>query len=55
MKYLFILKQDPDPLVQALLTESSKNAETIVVDLREEQDYEEVVDYIETCDKVVTC
>ena len=55
MKHLFILRKDPDPLIRAMITQSSKEAETIVVDLREDQDYEVLVDYIETCDKVITC
>ncbi len=54
MKNLFILKQEPDPVIQAIMTESKKDAETIVVDLRENQDYEGIVDHIETCDKVIT-
>ncbi len=54
MKNLFILKQEPDPVIHAIMTESDKDAETIVVDLREKQDYEVVVDYIESCDKVIT-
>ncbi len=54
MKVLFILKEEPDTAIQEIMKESSKNAEIIVVDLRENQDYERVVDYIETCDKVIT-
>jgi len=51
---LFILKQEADPVIQAIMTESKRDAETIVVDLRGNQDYEEIVDHIETCDKVIT-
>jgi len=54
VKNLFILKQEPDTAIQAIMKESSKDAEIIVVDLRENQDYERVVDHIETCDKVIT-
>jgi len=54
VKNLFILKQEPDIAIQAIMKESSKHAEIIVVDLREDQDYERVVDHIETCDKVIT-
>ncbi len=54
VKNLFILKQEADPVIQAIMTESKRDAETIVVDLRGNQDYEEIVDHIETCDKVIT-
>ncbi len=54
MKILFILKQEPDANIKAIITESRKDAETIVIDLREEHDYDALVENIETYDKVIT-
>ena len=36
------------------MSESKKESEVIVVDLRENQDYDVLVERIETCDRVIT-
>lgn len=54
MKILFILKKEPDETIRTIMAESSKDSEILVVDLRENQDYDALVDSIEICDKVIT-
>lgn len=54
MKVLFILKEKPDSNITTIMAESRKEAEIIVVDLRENQDYNELVEHIETCDRVIS-
>lgn len=53
MKILIILKREPDALIQAVMAENG-DTEHVVVDLREKQDYEILVEHIESCDKVIT-
>ena len=54
MKILFILKKEPDETIKTIMAESSKKSEIIMVDLRENQDYDMLVERIETCDRVIT-
>jgi crotonobetainyl-CoA:carnitine CoA-transferase CaiB-like acyl-CoA transferase len=54
VKVLFILRKEPDPNIKTIMTETARESEIIVVDLREDQDYDELVDRIENCDRVIT-
>ena len=54
MKILFILKKKPDETIQKIMAESENESEIIIVDLLENQDYDEIVERIETCDRVIT-
>lgn len=54
MKVLFILKQAADDTVKTIMAEASKESEVKVVDLRENQNYDALVESIEACDRVIT-
>lgn len=54
MKTLFILKKDPDSIIKTIIKESEKESEVIVIDLREDQNYDALVETLETCDRVIT-
>ena len=54
MKILFILRKEPDNTIKTIMAESTKESEVSIVDLREDQDYDALVDRIETCDRVIT-
>ena len=54
MKILYILKKEPNNNINTIMSESKKESEVIVVDLRENQDYDVLVERIETCDRVIT-
>jgi hypothetical protein len=53
MKIVYILKQEPDQTVQAIIDETSGQADVTVVKLPKYQDYDSLVDLIEKCDRVV--
>ena len=54
MKILYILKKEPDDNINIIMSESKKESEITVVDLRENQDYDVLVERIEACDRVIT-
>jgi hypothetical protein len=54
MKIVYILKQEPDRTVQAIIDETSGLADVTIVKLPEYPDYDSLVDLIENCDRVVT-
>lgn len=54
MKILYILKKEPDSTIKTIMSESEKESEIIIVDLRKNQDYDVLVERIETCDRVIT-
>lgn len=54
MKIVYILKQEPDQTVQAIIDETSGQADVTVVRLTKYRDYDSLVDLIENCDRVVT-
>jgi crotonobetainyl-CoA:carnitine CoA-transferase CaiB-like acyl-CoA transferase len=54
VQILFILKKEPDANIKTIMTETARESEIIVVDLREDQDYDKLVEHIETCDRVIT-
>jgi len=54
VKILYILKKEPDNTINTIISESEKESEVTVVDLRENQDYDALVEHIETCDRVIT-
>ena len=54
VKILFILKKDPDSNIKTIIDVNAKESEVTVIDLRENQDYDELVDHIATCDRVIT-
>ena len=54
MKILFILKKEPDNNIKTIMDFNAKESKITVVDLREDQDYDELIEQIKTCDRVVT-
>ena len=54
MKILFILRKKPDNTIKTIMAESTKESEVSIYDLRENQDYDALVEHIATCDKVIT-
>ena len=54
MKILYILKKEPDNNINTIMSESEKESEVIAVDLRKKQDFDVLVERIETCDRVIT-
>ncbi|MBI5103231.1 MAG: hypothetical protein HZB33_15560 [Nitrospirae bacterium] len=53
MNVLYILKEDPDDTTQAVLAEHDKICSLTVVDIRSDRRYEDIVDLIEACDRVI--
>jgi hypothetical protein len=54
MKVLYILKQDPDSTLSAIMEEHKKTSEVTVVDLRAEKDYGRLIDLISDSEKVIS-
>jgi hypothetical protein len=54
VKILYILKKEPDNNINTIMSENEKESEVTIVDLRENQDYDVLVERIETCDRVIT-
>ncbi len=54
MKLIYVIKQDMDPTLQAILETQKKQHEVEIIDLGEEIDYDLVIDKIASCDKVIS-
>ncbi|GAB4423007.1 MAG: hypothetical protein OHK0032_18270 [Thermodesulfovibrionales bacterium] len=54
MKILYILKQDPDGTVKKTMDVHRKNNEVTVVDIRDNKDYDQIIDLIASSDKVIS-
>ncbi len=54
MKILYLLKQDPEPTLKAIMDSHKKTEDVEVIDLREDTDYEKIVDQIVSSDKVIS-
>ncbi len=54
MKILYILKQEPDGTLTKIMDEHKKDQEVTVVDLRENKNYDQIVDLIASSDKVIS-
>ncbi len=54
MKILYILKQEPDGTLTEIMDEHKKDQEVTVVDLRENKNYDQIVDLIASSDKVIS-
>ena len=53
MKILHILKNDPDLTTKKIIEEHKKSCEVISIDLRTNKNYGEIVECIESSDKVI--
>jgi hypothetical protein len=54
MKILYVLRQDPDETAKTFMEEQKKSNEVTVVDIREEKNYDRIIDLIAECDKVIS-
>ncbi len=54
MKILYILKQNPDETLSTIMNEHKASNEVTVVDLRENKNYDQVIDLIAENDKVIS-
>lgn len=53
MKVLYIIKKDMDETGRKIMESHQKDNEVTVVDIRENKNYSEIVDMIESHDKVI--
>jgi hypothetical protein len=53
-KVLYILKQDPDATAQKLINEHKKTENVTVIDLRNDKDYDRIIDLVAGSDKIIT-
>lgn len=54
MKVLYLIKQEPDETLKEIMAEHKKTSEVTVVDLRNDKDYDRIVDLIAQNDKVIS-
>lgn len=54
MKILYILKDEPDATGKVILAEHKNMAEVTVIDIREDHDYDRIVDTIVSSDRVIS-
>jgi galactitol-specific phosphotransferase system IIB component len=54
MKILYIIKQEPDETLKTIMDEHNKKNEVTVVDLRENKNYDRIIDLIVSSDKVIS-
>ncbi|GBD98343.1 hypothetical protein BMS3Abin07_00355 [bacterium BMS3Abin07] len=54
MKILYILRNDIDTSGGEFLEEHKKNHEVTIIDIRENKNYEQIVDLIASSDKVIS-
>jgi hypothetical protein len=54
LKILYLMKQEPDETITEVMTEHKKTHQVTVVDLKEEKDYDRIVDLIAESDKVIS-
>lgn len=54
MKLLYLLKRNIDSTLQDFIDEHRKAHEVTVIDLREEKNYERIIDVIFSSDKIIS-
>jgi len=54
MKLLYILKKEPTSAVINMIESHKKKAEVTLVDMRENKNYEQIIDTVFANDKVIT-
>ncbi len=54
MKILYILKQDPDETLNSIMNEHKASNDVTVIDLRENKNYDQIIDLISENDKVIS-
>ena len=53
MKILYLLKQDPDDTVTEFIAAHSKFHEVKVIDLRDNKNYLQLIEFIESSDRII--
>ncbi|MDI6801824.1 MAG: hypothetical protein QMD01_07235 [Thermodesulfovibrionales bacterium] len=53
MKILYILKAEPEDIVNRLIAEHKKDSEVLVFELYKDKDYDLMAKMIEDCDRVI--
>lgn len=54
MKILYILKQDPDATTKTIMEVQKKGNDVTIVDIKENKNYDHIVDLIFSSDKVIS-
>jgi len=54
MTILYLLKRDPEDTLNKIMESHKKDNQVTVVDLRENKNYDQIVDFIESSDKVIS-
>lgn len=54
MTILYLLKKDPGETLKEIIDEHKKNHDVTVVDIRENKNYDEIVELIASSDKVIS-
>lgn len=54
MKVLYLIKQELDETAKKIMDEHKKAHEVTVVDIREDKNYEKIIDIIASSDKVIS-
>ncbi len=54
MKILYLLKQDLDSTAQTIVDEHKKTNEVSIVDIRENKNYDEIIELVESNEKVIS-
>jgi len=54
MKILYIIKRKPDDTLKKIIKEHKKLYEVNVVDLKEDKNYEQIINLVTSCDKVIS-
>ena len=54
MKIAYLLKQNPDNTLRDIMEKHKESHEIITLDIRVNKDYDQIVDVIEQCDKIIS-
>jgi len=54
MKLLYIIKKEPSPAIINMIESHKKQADVTIIDMRENKNYEEIIDKVFNSDKVIT-
>ena len=54
MNILYLIKNNPDPTLQTIIDENKKNHTVSIIYLKKHKDYNDIIDQVEACDKVIS-
>lgn len=54
MKLLYILKKEPSPTINNLIESHKTKADVTVIDMRNDKNYDDIIDKVFENDKVIT-